>query len=696
MLVAFLVYGALTLVGHRALLPHVGSHVYDQNLPGNDCLLHVWALAWDQHALVTDPAHVCDANIFFPYDGTLLYSDHLLGLAVPTAPFRLVVDNPVLIHNALTVAAPALDALALRALALELGATPVGALAGGVLYGFAPIRFVAERCQIQMLAAWWLPLVLLLAHRALTTGSVRAGALAGAALALQGFTGIYLTAFLLPVLAVAQCVWLRRSTAGARWRGATALVLAEAAAGLALLPMSLAYRRVQLGLGASRSTALNALLSLVPTTIPTHLPAFTLSALATLGLLAPGVTPAFRLERRLLGVMVAGTFVLALGPSIALPGGLGQVRGPYAALLALPGFDALRAPARFVHLMLLAGSLLAAGGLDALRAALPRAAGIVAAVVLAGAVVECWTPAQALTPARPPRTTDPVYAWLAEQPETVHIMEYPLDDYAISAARYQYASIGHWKKTSVGTMGIMPPLYPWLAHAMGDFPAARVRTALRDLGLTHVVAHLPGPARTALLAAAADPAAGLTVVHESALSVVAAVGDVPPHANVPSGRALGRAGWRVSASHAAALAPLAVDDDPATSWNSWGDLEDAASRWRDPVPFFERWKTFLAGQPAHFDVDLGAPARVTGVTVRLGGSDPMAAPNVVVEGSLDGAAWTPLPGTLDPTPDARSLVMHAADARFALVCRAPVDARFIRLSCNGYEWRIGDLQVHAE
>src|SRR6185503_16699920 len=92
-LLAAFVYGALALGAQRDLVAGLRDHVYHQALPGNDCLLHAWTLAWDQHALATDPVDLADANIFYPYVHTLLYSDHLVGLAVLLAPLRLLTDN---------------------------------------------------------------------------------------------------------------------------------------------------------------------------------------------------------------------------------------------------------------------------------------------------------------------------------------------------------------------------------------------------------------------------------------------------------------------------------------------------------------------------------------------------------------------------------------------------------------------------
>ena len=700
---AALLFATLAVGGQRGLVAGLGDHVFFQELPaGNDCLLHVWTLAWDQHALATDPAGVLDANIFYPYPRTLLYSDHLLGLAVLLVPLRLATANPVLIHNLVTLAAPALDALALYALALTLTGEPGAALLGALLYGFAPLRFTADRCQIQMLAAWWLPLLFLLARRAIVHDRVRDGLLAGIVLALQGLTGIYLTAFVLPFLLLAHLFWLRRFPVGAHRHGWAALALAEVAAIALLVPIGLAYRGVQESLGVSRSVALNALLALRPGSLPEYLPVASLGALVLAGLVAPRrhVPEPFGSERGLFVAVTAAALLLALGPAIPLPAGLGALRGPYALLLAIPGYDALRVPARMVHVGLLGAAVLAAGGFAALARRLPpRTRGAVAAVVAACVLLESWRPPGATIPVAPPRETDRVYTWLAQQRHDLPLVELPID-YFVSSSIYQYRTTAHWQRTLNGNMGILPPLYPFMVHQLARFPDADVVATLRALGITLAVVHLralPPGARERVTALQHDPATPLGVPFASDDTIVLTLGEAPlPVGPDFRGRKLDRARWQARASHGAALATRAIDASQRTSWRNWGDLEAALHAWYDPVPFLDRWQQFLASQPSRFELDLGAPDRMTAVVLRLGGSDPMVAPSLRLESSLDGATWTPLPGDLIPLPDVRALVEQAADARFALVLGTAVPAQFLRLSVDGFDCSLGDLQVYAE
>src|SRR5262245_28977000 len=75
-------------------------------VPGDlgDPLLTAWTLAWDADRLRHGLRGVWDALNFFPYRHTLLYSDHLLGVAVFTAPVQWVTGNAVFAYNAAFIA----------------------------------------------------------------------------------------------------------------------------------------------------------------------------------------------------------------------------------------------------------------------------------------------------------------------------------------------------------------------------------------------------------------------------------------------------------------------------------------------------------------------------------------------------------------------------------------------------------------
>src|SRR5262245_47756688 len=51
-----------------------------------DGRLSIWNVAWVSRTLVVDPAHLFDANIFFPHRGTLAYSENNFGAGVLALP----------------------------------------------------------------------------------------------------------------------------------------------------------------------------------------------------------------------------------------------------------------------------------------------------------------------------------------------------------------------------------------------------------------------------------------------------------------------------------------------------------------------------------------------------------------------------------------------------------------------------------
>ena len=701
---AGLAYVAFGVLAQWHLLLQLGGHVYDQPILGNDSLLHVWTLAWGQHALATDPLRVLDANIFHPYPKTLLYSDHLLGLAVLLAPLRLFTDNVVLVHNLLVVAAPILNGLAMFALVRSLAERDDAAFLAGFLYAFAPLRFIMDLTQVQMLAAWWMPLMLLFGRRTLAYGRI-ASALATALCVLgQGTSSIYLTAFFAPFFLAAHVAWALEVPPARHGRRWALLLAAECAAGAALLPFALAYREVQTSLGAVRSPVLSALLSLTHLYWNSHalLPWGTMLLCSLLlGLswrrLAPRVRPALAFYVVLVGCAV----LLALGPTPSLPFGWGRIWGPYEALASLPGFTALRAPGRLIHVALLGLAVLAGLGFAAATTgrSRPWASGALTIVTLL-AIAECWPPRFPTIPAPPPARLDPVYAWLARQPPAMRIVELPADVWPNRIQTYQYASTLHWRRMLGGNMGIVPPAYPYLASALRDFPAPAVLADLRMLGITHVVVHgsdlLPATRTELETRIAASQrwlkrrwARGRTAVYAIRPGLRATAIALP---GVP----LSREGWQATATHGADAAALAIDADPRSAWSSWHDLEvNIRTRWYDSTPFLQRYQRFLRTQPTRLIIDLGQERTAGGVAFRLAGSDPFAIPDLAVETSRDGMVWERAPAALRPLPDVRALVDQAPTLPLGVAFPQPLRLRYLRLSAQGLEWRVADVALYG-
>src|SRR5690349_19890387 len=96
-----------------------------------DPLLTAWTLAWDAIRARHGFVGLWDAPSFFPYRRTLLYSDHLLGIAAFTAPIQWLSRNPVLAYNLAFLGSFVLAGAGMYLLARELtGRWEAAAIAG--------------------------------------------------------------------------------------------------------------------------------------------------------------------------------------------------------------------------------------------------------------------------------------------------------------------------------------------------------------------------------------------------------------------------------------------------------------------------------------------------------------------------------------------------------------------------------------
>src|SRR6187200_2969937 len=60
----------------------------------HDTVHHEWILAWDAHALATDPLNLFNTNTFYPERDTLAYSDHIIVQGVIGAPLLWAGASP--------------------------------------------------------------------------------------------------------------------------------------------------------------------------------------------------------------------------------------------------------------------------------------------------------------------------------------------------------------------------------------------------------------------------------------------------------------------------------------------------------------------------------------------------------------------------------------------------------------------------
>ena len=227
----FLGYCVLSLVLFRALLPHIASGFPHD---AGDPVLSAWALWWNAHHIPFVGAW-WDGLAFYPEHGSLAFSDHRVGLGLIASPILWLGGGPILAHNVVFLLSFPLCAIGAHVLARDLTGSDLAGLIAGLTFGFNPYR-MDHLPHLELLAAWWMPIVLLALHRYLRDGNVRWLALFVASLALQGLSCGYYFFFAVPLLA-AWILWFvrpprRMLTVGLAW--ATAVIL--------LVPVLLGYR----------------------------------------------------------------------------------------------------------------------------------------------------------------------------------------------------------------------------------------------------------------------------------------------------------------------------------------------------------------------------------------------------------------------------------------------------------------------
>ena len=232
----------LALTWPLALTP--GSVV--PNDPG-DSLLNTFLLAWNARVLPFTE-HWWNLPQFYPVPGVTAFSEHLLGLSVLASPVIWATGNALLGYNVAFFLSFPFCALAAHALCYELTRRHDAGFIAGIAFGFAPYR-MSQLAHVQVLSAYWIPLVLLGLHLFVRQGRWRWAVLFALSWWLQALAnGYYL--FFLSVLVGLWLIWFVVATR--RWLVLAKILVAWSLAALAFVPLALGYLKWQSAYGLRR------------------------------------------------------------------------------------------------------------------------------------------------------------------------------------------------------------------------------------------------------------------------------------------------------------------------------------------------------------------------------------------------------------------------------------------------------------
>jgi hypothetical protein len=472
-------------------------------IDNKDTVLNAWAIAWVAHALVTDPRHVLDGNIFHPERHTIAFSDPVIVPGAIAVPIRAAGAGPVLTYNLLLVAGYALSGWAMYWLAWRWTGQFGASLVAGSLFAFNAHSLVSMG-HIQAIHAYGLPLLLLGLDGLCRPEQRRLwdGLLVGAATALLALTSGYLAIFgIVSGLVVVAARWpeLRRPP----FRPLITASLAGAVLiAITVLPVLQAYREVRQAQRFSRSLDLVASMSAngaayLATPARVHegwardvyrraepkdslFPGVIAAVLSLVGVLFSGVGLRDPRVRVAVGLVIVGA-VLSFGPATPAYDVFYRV---------VPFASSVRAASRFGVLWLSGLALLAAFGTSALVRRWPRFGLATSVLAVAAVNVEAFRGPVPYVRAPEPSS---VYDTLAALPHGV-VAEMPFWWRPMDVTRnanYMLDSTRHWKPLLNGYSGFTPESYRKRADVLWYFPfRAASFVELDRAGVSYVVLHL--------------------------------------------------------------------------------------------------------------------------------------------------------------------------------------------------------------
>ena len=168
------------------LAANIGSAVA---WPG-DPFINIWILDWDWWATFHQPLSLFQADAFYPARLPLAYSENLYGIALVLFPFRALGAGPITAYNLAMLLGYAFSGFGAYLLGRTITGSWWSGLAAGIFYAFVPFR-IMHASHVQHVWAGWLPiLIVALLHYKKQPTWPRA-ALFGAAFLLNGLSNIH-------------------------------------------------------------------------------------------------------------------------------------------------------------------------------------------------------------------------------------------------------------------------------------------------------------------------------------------------------------------------------------------------------------------------------------------------------------------------------------------------------------------------
>jgi len=207
-----------------------------------DPLLNTWILDWDLYSITTAPAHIYDANIFYPAKEPLAYSENLFGIALVALPFYFFGFTPLAVYNIAFLLGFAFCGYGAFVLGRVLTRSTAGGLVAGILYSFVNFR-IDHLAHIQFVWGGWMPMMLAALLHYWRRPTTRNAILLAICVLMNGLTNIHQFLFGTSAIVLSIALLALLSTRF-KWRTLIGAALATIIAVALMVPVLLPYKHV--------------------------------------------------------------------------------------------------------------------------------------------------------------------------------------------------------------------------------------------------------------------------------------------------------------------------------------------------------------------------------------------------------------------------------------------------------------------
>lgn len=485
----------------------------------NDGRLLAWTLAWDNYKLLNDPLELFQANIFYPNNNTLTYSEHAFGISLLSLPAYILSNgNPAIGFNFVMLLSYFLNSFTAYLLVKYLTKSRSAGIIGGIIFGFSSYK-IFNFVHLQNMPVFYMPLLLLFMYRYLETKKLRYIIGVGMCLLIQSLSSWYhmIFIFLLFGLFILYFWSRKRFEKKDIFRFGAVLI----GVFVIILPFAIPYfqfnkenqseykidevKTYSADLGGyllpSPNTFLGSevlpILRITKTSWSENFNfigyiALFLSIISFIQVKGKGkFTFEFKIEKNKLIFVAVGFifFILSLGPFLRLHDVTTRIPLPYFVIYhLLPSIRFIRVVSRFSTVVFLMVSILSGFGYLKLEQRLKKKF-LKITVLLA---FTCLILLEYFPFADYRKYTDvsnipEVYNEVKNNPEVKALVELPIDVGPFVTTGYIYWAGYHIKPIVNGYSGFQPSEYPDLVNIITQFPDTLSLAKLKNIGVTHLI-----------------------------------------------------------------------------------------------------------------------------------------------------------------------------------------------------------------